>query len=88
MKVFTAIGFKGHCPLSTSAVIVAETKAKAFRLICDELKDNGLLQKKKDFKVEMLEEIKLTKPFAKILLNGNYVYDGLDEFGNDQTTLT
>ena len=88
MKVFTAIGFKGHWPLSTSAIAVAPTKPEAFKLIKDELKKQGLIQMKKDFKLEMVEEVDLAKPFAKVLLNGNYVYHGLDKLGRDVVTPT
>jgi len=75
MKVFAATGFKGHWPLSTSAVIVANTKAEAFRALCDLLEKEGLLQKKKDFSIKQLFEVKTNKASTTILLNGDYSYD-------------
>jgi hypothetical protein len=42
MKVFTADGFRGHYPVGTAAVIMAENEEQALLLLNDELKKHDL----------------------------------------------
>lgn len=68
LKVFTCNDFVGHYPIGTAAIIVAENKARAHRLLMVELASRGL-DKQQAFTVQ---EVSLTAPSAIILRDGDY----------------
>lgn len=70
MKVFTCSDFKGHWPVGTAAVIVAETRTDAQRQLFDELRKLGLADKQEG--QPTLVEVTLKRPKAIILCDGDY----------------
>lgn len=49
MKIFTSKDFRGHWPVPTAAVILADTMEEAYDMLLTELKSRGL---KTDFSVQ------------------------------------
>ena len=72
MRIYFTTDFEGHYPVGTSAVIVAQDKGHARRLLEKELKKCGLkLRGFCDMKVTY-EEIDLTISKAIVLQDGEY----------------
>lgn len=69
MKVFTCNGFSGHYPVGTAAVIIANTKHEAVKLLGEELARIGLGQYIDE---SYLDEIDLSTPKVNVLCNGDY----------------
>ena len=69
MKVFTTTGFKGHYPVGTAAVVVAESKEKAAALLNVELKRKGLPDTVKSTDMRQLRQDRIS---VNILCDGNY----------------
>lgn len=69
LKVFTCVGFKGHWPVGTSAVVVATDLLAATQSLTATLKAHGLPQDREALNVV---EIDLSVPGAHILQNGDY----------------
>jgi len=69
MKVFCNTAFNGHWPVGTSAIIIAEDKTQAVKLLDRALINCGLSQKV--YKKDMVE-LDITKPQVEILQDGNY----------------
>lgn len=71
MKVFYNTEFKGHYPVGTAALVVAENAATAAVLLRDELAKQGLDQEV--LAAHMVElKLKDDKRQVIVLLNGNY----------------
>lgn len=66
MKVFTNKSFKGHWPVPTAAVVIADSRGEAAILLEDMLRSVGLEQR-----VEPQEMDEMTSGVA-ILSNGDY----------------
>lgn len=71
LKVFYTDDFKGHYPVGTSAIVLAETKEEAKLLLDEELRKVGLLEKNKDG-YEIYELPHKGKPVALIINDGDY----------------
>lgn len=70
MKVFTNTEFAGHWPVGTSAVVVAETREDAAKMLDSLLKVVNLTQPSLNPKT--MVEVDISKPTAIILQNGDY----------------
>lgn len=68
-KVFTHNKFKGHYPVGTAAVIVADTRVQAINLLNEKLRLRGL---DGDADVDDLWEVDQNERSARILCDGNY----------------
>lgn len=68
MKVFINTRFKGFYPVGTAAVVVANNVEEACTLLNEELAARGL----DATTVDKFTQIKTNKPFAEILLDGDY----------------
>lgn len=68
MKVFTSRDFKGHWPVGTAAVIVAENEQEAAELLTEVAAMRGL-EIGDDF---TLQEVPITQTQAIILRDGDY----------------
>lgn len=69
-KVFAFTGFKGHWPVGTAALVIAEDMNEAARLLSDELADRGLGQI-----IDVKEAVEVNPSAGKgvrILLDGDY----------------
>ena len=73
MKIYYSNDFEGHNPVGTAAVIVAQDKGHAHRLLRKELRKNHSLDLKgfTDLPVTF-EEVDPTKAKAIVLLDGEY----------------
>ena len=69
MKIYFNRTFKGHYPVGTSAVIVAESRVAGRKLLEAELERHGLLQK---IPAADMQEIDVTEAQVVILCDGNY----------------
>ncbi len=69
MKVFTNNSFKGHYPVGTAAVVVAETQEEAAMWLNNHLDTAGLCG---DVKPEHMHEVELKRSAVHILCNGDY----------------
>ena len=69
MNVYTIIGFTGHWPAGTAAVVVAQTAAMAARALEEALRQQGLPQMIDPAKMERLSTY---VPTIRILNDGNY----------------
>lgn len=69
MKVFTCNSFRGHYPVGTAAVVVADDKHSAAKLLEDSLMASGLAQK---ITSAMVEEVDADLRQVIILSNGDY----------------
>ena len=69
MKIYTNNKFKGVYPIGTAAVIVANDKYEAARLLSDALFDTGIPD---DNTIDGMIEIDISSPNAIILCNGDY----------------
>lgn len=67
--VYTCTCFEGHWPVGVSAVVVAESRAEAAKLLEAELAKQGLAQ---DVPAEYLEELDESESKAVVLQNGEY----------------
>jgi len=78
LKLYTCTSFTGHNPVGTAAVVLAETKYEAKRLLREELEAEGLTLDKDDVveRVAMKAEVDTLsaelQPGAWILNNGEY----------------
>ncbi len=70
MKVFSNTDFAGHWPMGTSAVVVAETREDAAKILDSALRIAQLFQP--PINPESMVEIDQSKPQAIILQNGDY----------------
>lgn len=66
MRVFVSTDFRGHYPVGTAAVIIANDKGEASDLLSKAMHEVGL---DSDF---TLDELDLSKPTAIILRDGDY----------------
>ena len=75
MKVFTCDDFKGHYPVGTAAVVVAENIVEARKLLDAELARLGLAQDhghpSRPYSFS-LTQLHTSKPTVIILCDGNY----------------
>ena len=71
MKVWTITGFKGHWPVGTAAVVVAENKEHAVQSMVDALLFLGLPQ---EIEPDQLVELNLDTdtPTVRVLCDGDY----------------
>jgi len=69
MKIFYSTSFKGHYPVGTTALIVAEDIEKAANQLSCELKEHGLSQ---PININQITEINTTTPRCFILQDGDY----------------
>lgn len=69
MNVYTITGFKGHWPVGTAAVVVAQTAAMAAQALEEALRQQGLHQMVDPAKMERLSTY---APSIRILNDGNY----------------
>ena len=67
MKVFTCTDHRGHFPVGTASVVVAENCAEAWRLLADALDERGLGDD--EF---TLTELPTDTPLAIVLRDGDY----------------
>ena len=77
MRAYVCTNFKGHWPVGTAAVMVANDRGHALRLLTAELDKHGLEPVKADAEGPLtLDDIEgplnLAAPGARILLDGNY----------------
>jgi hypothetical protein len=74
MKVYYCNEFEGHYPTGAGAVIVAETKLKARRLLDAELKSRGLPNgsRRPDGSLAEIKELDVKAEGAIVLYDGNY----------------
>lgn len=78
LKVYTTTYFQGHYPVSTAAIIVAESPEQALELLVEKLKQVGLyggpLGQKKNLNLGLtdLDEVDLEMAQATILNEGDY----------------
>jgi len=68
LKVFVSTDFKGHYPVGTCALIVAEDESAARILLDKELASRKLPQTEE----YRITEVQTDVPVAEILLDGNY----------------
>lgn len=69
-KVFAFTGFRGHWPVGTAALVIAEDINEAARMLSDELTDLGLQQV-----INIKEAVEVNPEVGKavrILVDGNY----------------
>lgn len=69
MKVFTNTHFRGHYPVGTAAVVVAETVEHAAELLEKQLKAIGLPQ---HVLVEHMNELDTSSASVRVLRDGDY----------------
>ena len=69
MNVYTHCEFRGHYPVGTSAVVVAQNKVAAAPLLEAQLIKEGLNQ---PINPDDFEEIDLNNKRAYVLINGDY----------------
>lgn len=69
MNIYTCNTFKGHWPVGTSAVVIADDEKEARQLLSDELVKDGL---EPLAKLDELIKLDLTSKKAIILDNGDY----------------
>ena len=76
MRAYVCTSFKGHFPVGTAAVMVANDRGHALRLLAKKLEGAGLEVVRYDDKPLTLDDIEgplnLAAPGARILLDGNY----------------
>ncbi len=70
MKVFTVTNFVGHWPIGVAAVVVADDRKKARKLL-DAALDKKNLMVKQEKKYD-LDELDICSPQALVLCDGNY----------------
>lgn len=71
LKVFWTDDFKGHYPVGTAAIVLAESFEDARILLNEELRKAGLLEKNKDgYEIYTLPH--KDRPFALIINDGDY----------------
>jgi hypothetical protein len=71
MKVYTCTAFKGHYPVGTSAIVVAENRSHAAHLLTLQIIANSLPEQM-PLSFEDMVEVDLTICGATILNDGNY----------------
>lgn len=69
MKVYAYTGFRGHWPVGTSAVVVAEDRDMATVLLETKLKEIGLPQ---TLDRQAFMVVSIVSPVAVILQDGDY----------------
>ncbi len=69
MNIYTCTNFKGHYPVGTAAVVVAENKGEAERLLRDMLHQEDLGYDKTPYVMELVDP---NVNGAIVLLNGDY----------------
>ena len=69
MNVYTCNTFRGHWPVGTAAVVVAQTPEMAAESLEIYLGNNGLAQ---TIKPEQMERLSTYVPTIRILNDGNY----------------
>lgn len=73
MKVFTCVSFKGHYPVGTAAVIVANDAEDAAMLLCGNLAAIGLIQPDGRWPTaDDMVEVNTSKVGVQVLNDGNY----------------
>lgn len=72
MKIYTTTDARGHYPIGTAIVIVANDKGHAMRLLIAKCKEDGIPQHEDDLQNIELTIIDPDVAGATILLNGNY----------------
>lgn len=68
-KIFYTIDFKGHYPVGTSGIVVAQDEATARKIFDEALKQAGLFDNKETYTLNQLNN---DQPGAIILQDGNY----------------
>lgn len=71
MKTYYTTGFKGHYPVGTSAIVIAENEVEAKALLLETLSKYGLAEKNKDTEITFTQVHTRTKG-AIILQDGDY----------------
>ena len=69
MKVWTYIGFEGHYPIGTAAVMVGDDRVSVIRKLNRQLKKQGLPG---DARVKYLREVNTEVASCEILTDGDY----------------
>lgn len=69
MKVFTCKGFRGHNPVGTAAVVVAQSAEEAALLLTGHLHAIGLPQ---TIEASRMEEVKTDSLHVRVLCDGDY----------------
>lgn len=70
MKVFTCDNFRGHWPVGTAALIVAESEIDAINQLIEECDNAGIPQDAKDIARLKVREVCIQKPTTVIIRNG------------------
>lgn len=71
MKVWTCNKFTGYWPVGTAAVMYAETQLAAWKVLNDQLKDNGLAA---DAKLEDIIEFWTDGKYPKVRILSDGAY--------------
>jgi len=71
MKIFYTKDFHGHWPVGSSAIVVAEDRRQARKLLDEQLKEIGLYENNEGEKVNF-EELTTEKACAIIINDGDY----------------
>jgi hypothetical protein len=69
VKVYVCTGFRGHNPVGSAAVVLAEDAEEAAHILSDELESCGL---KQDIYACDLVQVDAASPRAVILCDGDY----------------
>lgn len=69
MNVYFNTSFKGHYPVGTSVLVIAENHQEAAQLLERELAEYGLAQEVKPYE---MQEVKTDKKRIRILQTGDY----------------
>ena len=69
MNVYTCNEFEGHWPVGTAAIVVANDKRQAVRLLKAELKKSGLEQ---EISAKKLHLVSTVTPTVIVLRDGEY----------------
>lgn len=67
MQVFVCTDHKGHYPVGTASVVIAENERQAYRLLETGLQQVGLADE-----AFTLKQVDITTPKAIVLCDGNY----------------
>lgn len=69
MNVYTCTTFEGHYPVGSAALVVAENKARAVKLLNEVLRGMGLPG---DAKFEDVLQVDMQREQVDVLCDGNY----------------
>jgi hypothetical protein len=72
MNVYTCTNFRGHYPVGTSAVVVADDRREARKLLIEELRRKGLEPSADEARGLTFDQIFPVRKGATILQDGDY----------------